>query len=307
MTGDVDLDRLADYVGGALEGTSDEAAVAELVATDPRWTRAHAALVAADAFVRSDLALLAAEPEPMPDEVTARLTAAIAAEPPLSAPAPDGAPRTLTVLPGGRAAPRRAPARRWPAFVGAAAAVAVVGLGAVSLTSGLGDDRGSAGNHGTTSARSLASGSPERAAPPPSSAGMSSAYTAAEVRTSGFDYSADTMATLGGASVAAGSDSIRTEGHPDQPSPAAGATEVPAPLRRLTEPDARAACLKAIVTQYGGTATLLDYARYQGSPALVVVLDGAGGAAGHKRVVAVGPTCGTGGVIADQRYSAPVG
>jgi hypothetical protein len=311
VTGDVDLDRLADYVGGALEGTPEEAAVAELVATDPQWTRAHAALVAADAFVRADLALLAAEPEPMPDDVTARLAAAIAAGPPLPAPPPGGSPPHLSVLPGGRATPRRTTARRWRAVVGAAAAIAVLGLGAASLTSRLGDDGGSAGNDTATSAQGRARGPAERAATPPSGTGMSSTYSAAEVRTSGFDYSADTLAALGGPSPAVGADSVRTESRPDKSDqaapPAAGTTVVPGPLRRLTEPEARAACLKAIVTQYGGTATLLDYARYQGSPALVVVLDGAGGAAGHKRVVAVGPNCGTGGVIADQRYSAPVG
>ena len=36
----VDLDLLADYVGGALDGTPDQERVAGLVSTDPAWRRA---------------------------------------------------------------------------------------------------------------------------------------------------------------------------------------------------------------------------------------------------------------------------
>jgi hypothetical protein len=307
VTGDVDLDRLADYIGGALDGTPDEAAVAQLVATDPQWTRTHAALLAADAFVRADLAVLAGEPEPMPDEVVVRLSAALAAEPPLpGTAAADSRPR-LSVLPGGRAAPTPSATRgRRRTVIGVAAAASVLGLGAVGLTPTL---RGSGAGDAKTAATDLGARAPT---PSPSSVGPASGQAATDVHASGSDYTADTLAVLGGASIAArGDNSTKTESRPDAPDASSQSTgrptEVPDPLRRLAEPDARAACLKAIVAQYGGTAMLLDYARYQGSPALIVLLDGAQGVVGRKWVVAVGPKCGAGGAIADQRFSAQVG
>ncbi|MEV0714678.1 hypothetical protein [Asanoa sp. NPDC050611] len=83
---EVDFDLLADYVGGALAGTPDEARVAGLVATDAVWAAEHAALVAALANTADDLFVYAASTnEPMPDEVAVRLLAALprpaAAEP----------------------------------------------------------------------------------------------------------------------------------------------------------------------------------------------------------------------------------
>jgi hypothetical protein len=184
-----------------------------------------------------------------------------------------------------------------------AAAAVVLGLGAVSLTPVF--RGGGAGDARTATSDSAGRGS----APLPSGGGPAS-YAAADVHASGSDYNAVTLAALGAPIAARGSNSTQTESGPNAlgaPTQPAGPTEVPDTLRRLTEPDARAACLKAIIAQYGGTARLLDYARYQGSPALIVVLDGAQGVTGRKWVVAVGPKCGTGGAIADQRYSAAVG
>jgi hypothetical protein len=312
VTGDVDLDRLADYVGGALDGTPDEATVAHLIATDTGWARAHAALVAADASVRADLGRLAGEPESVPADVLARLDAALAAEPPLGgqpstgSAAADSRPR-LTVLPGGRGTPTASPARRqWRTVVGVAAGVVVLGLGAVSLLPHL---SGGGMSDATTTATNESEGG---SAPLPPRSDTTAGDATGGVTASGSDYNPDTLATLaGGASIGTrGEDSPKTNSGPHvlgAPSPTAGPTEVPEALRRLTAPDVRAACIKAIVAQYGGTATLLDYARYQGSPALIVLLDGARGAAGRKWVVAVGPKCGTAGTMIDQRYSTPVG
>jgi hypothetical protein len=301
VTGGVDLDRLADYIGGALDGTPTEAAVAHLVATDPQWTRAHAALVTADAFVRADLAHLAGEPEPMPDDVVARLSAALAAEPPS-----DSRPQ-LSVLPGGRAARTPPPARRrWRTAIGVAAAMVVLGLGVMNLAPRLTGSRAADESH-SSAGRSVTAPTPS-----PSGTDAASTYAAADVNASGSDYNADTLATLGSTSISErGGNPPKSNSGPnvlDAPSqPSALPIRVPDALRPLTEPNARAACLKAIVAQYGGTATLLDYARYQGSPALIVLLEGARGATGRKRVVAVGPRCGAGGAVTDQRYSAPVG
>lgn len=81
MTGgqfrEVDFDLLADYVGGALDGTADEAEVARLVDEDPAWTEAYAALAVGVDAVRVNLAGWAAEPVPMPAKVTYRLTSVL--------------------------------------------------------------------------------------------------------------------------------------------------------------------------------------------------------------------------------------
>lgn len=315
MTDDVDLDRLADYISGALDGTPDEAAVARLVATDPDWTRAHAALVAAEAFVRADLAVLADEPEPMPADVMARLDAAFTAEPPLSQPSSseadaatsedDTAPARphLSVLPGGLTAPAPSPRRRpWRPVAAVAAGLVVVGLGVSALAPRLGQTQ-------DTSGLTSSSAGGAAAKVPPSAGQVGSPG----LRASGLDYDATTLAALGSAPlVAKDAGPARSEAGPNAmgaaPSAAAGSpANIPAPLHRLAEADARTACLQAILALYGGTTTLVDYARFQGSPALVVLLDGARGVTGQKWVVVVGPECGSGGVIADQRYSAQVG
>jgi hypothetical protein len=303
---DIDLGQLADYVSGALDGTPDATAVANLIATDPRWTRAHAALVTADALVRADLAALADGPEPMPDGVAARLDAALAAEPPLTGAAPaDGEP-PLSVLPGGRAGatpkPRR---RRWRTVVGVAAATIALGIGTVSLAPHLRESsRSTAGNE--EGVRETGKGAPQAAAPSyalgaPNAPGLSA---------SGSNYTAESLAGLGGPAAATeGGDKANTNrpNAMEAPSqPAIPPAAVPEQLRPLLQPEARDRCLKAVLKEYGGTATLMDYARYQGSPALVVMLDGAHGVPGRRWVVVVGPKCGTGGAIADERYSAQI-
>lgn len=81
MTGgqfrEVDLDLLADYVGGALDGTPDEAEVARLVTQAPDWAAAYVALTGGLDAVRLDLATLASPPEPMPAAVVDRIEAAL--------------------------------------------------------------------------------------------------------------------------------------------------------------------------------------------------------------------------------------
>ncbi|NJC68842.1 hypothetical protein HC031_03750 [Planosporangium thailandense] len=300
MTGDVDLDRLADYVGGALDGTPDEAAVARLVATDPTWSSAHAALVAADARVRADLRLLAAEAEPMPDDVLARVSAALEAEAGPGIPAPAGGHPGLSVLPGGRAT-RVPDGRRRRAVIGVAAA-AVVGLGAISVAAQLHTSGGRGGAAVSSAGR----------APAQPQSGATDLYASPDIRTSGTDYSPGELSALPTAPFSAQARQPQQQAGPDvmkdaSSSPTSAATGAPDELRPLTEPAARAACLGAIMARYGGTPTMLDYARFQGRPALIVLLDGAGGVTGRKRAVAVGPHCGAGGAVTDERYSTQVG
>jgi hypothetical protein len=299
VTDEVDLDRLADYVGGALDDTPDAEAVAHLVATDDRWASAHAALVAADSAVRADLAALAATPEPMPGDVMTRLTAAFEAE--------AERPR-LTVLPGGggESAPRRA-RRRWGPVIGVAATVAVLGVGVVSVLPQLDEssDKSTAGISADNRATSpQVPGSGETPAP---------LLAFGQTRASGSDYDANSLSTLGAQTTGAGPKATQPDaagsgpGVRSAPESSPTALNVPPALQRLAQPEGRTACVDAILAEYGGTVSLLDYARYKGEPALVVVLDGALKVPDRKWVVVVGPNCGTGGAIADQKFSAQIG
>ncbi|MGC4808330.1 hypothetical protein [Micromonospora sp. DT233] len=75
---EVDHDLLADYLGGALDGTPDEAVVAGLVQREPAWAVAHDALAAALPRVGLDLATWAESPVEMPPAVADRIAAALA-------------------------------------------------------------------------------------------------------------------------------------------------------------------------------------------------------------------------------------
>ncbi|HET8681574.1 MAG TPA: hypothetical protein VFM54_06835, partial [Micromonosporaceae bacterium] len=79
MNDRVELDRLADYAAGVLDGTPQAEEIAHLIAAEPAWTAAYAELVNADQTLRGELAALRTVDEPMPAEVAARLDAALAA------------------------------------------------------------------------------------------------------------------------------------------------------------------------------------------------------------------------------------
>ncbi|RQX20241.1 hypothetical protein DLJ57_27880, partial [Micromonospora chalcea] len=85
---EVDHDLLADYLGGALDGTPEQATVARLVEQDPAWRVAYETLAEAVDLVHADLAGWASEPAPeMPVAVTDRITAALAGAGPAPGPA----------------------------------------------------------------------------------------------------------------------------------------------------------------------------------------------------------------------------
>ena len=75
---EVDIDLLADYIGGALDGPA-AAEVTRLVAEDPRWRETYELLAPGMAEVGAGLRALGAHVEPMPADVAARLDAALAA------------------------------------------------------------------------------------------------------------------------------------------------------------------------------------------------------------------------------------
>ena len=252
--------------------------VAHLVATDEQWATAYEALLGADAAVTDQLrgvrrrAGTDARRRGRPADHRVRC-GAIADRRAANPVRTSGWSRHN----GRRAGPRRT----WRTAVGVAAAVAVVGAGSVAIVPRLfgGESRSS-----PTAGSGLAQDRPEIAQGPGAAesdaAGNAPSTTLGTVRSSGSDYTADSLSALAAPSIAeAGPRSTSTDGGPDikggPPSAPATPTAVPEQLRRLSEPDGRSACVNAILAEYGGSVTLLDYARYQGSPALVVLLDGA--------------------------------
>jgi hypothetical protein len=286
---EVDLDRLADFVGGALDGTPDAADVRHLVTTDPGWADAYAALVSADAAVRGQLNALGSEAPAVPDDVLHRLDAALA-----------GAKRPeLRLVPQQRdeLAERRQRRRRWTVRLAAAAAVLVCAAGGVAVLRSAPYDQ---------NATSSSDAGGQAAAPPKAAAPLDSG--AATAYSSGTDYTADSLRELpllGGLNSTGKSPAAMTEnddsGPGSAPLQAREPTAVPDGLARLQNPAIRAECVAAILAAYGGRVVLIDYARFQGAPALVVLMDGASFAAGSRGAVVVGPQCGTNNTT-DERF-----
>lgn len=292
---DADFDLLADFVGGALDGTPEADDVRRRVSTDTDWAEAYAVLVTAEAAVRDDLTALGAEPLMMPADVEHRLNAALQSA--VIAPLPDA---PVLDLARAREA-RRQRRQRWT--IGLATAAAVLICGGLGVKVFLSDP-----NAGTQTGTSAADGgSRGEAAPqalPPGSPGSvgtrTSARSDAALIASGRDYGPGTVGQLTQGSPPAAiageaSDSVNQ-------SKAAKPEAVPEALRRLQDPVARAACLNAVVGEYGGQVALVDYARFEGRPALVVLVDGTRLGAGKRLIIAVGPECGIGGAIADELY-----
>ncbi|WP_238009619.1 hypothetical protein KZZ52_60070 [Dactylosporangium sp. AC04546] len=295
---DADLDRLADFVGGALDGTPEADDVRRLVSTDEAWAEAYAALVTADATVRDGLRSFGSEAAAVPLDVQQRLDAALRAA--ITAPPADA---SVVDLARAREARKRR-RQRW--MVGLAAAAAVLVCGGVGVqvirqqslggsdsasTSGLPPQNGP-GEAATPANPQLNGGQAE-------SGGTRAAVGGSAIVVTGRDYAPDTVGQLAQSASAPASPLDAKDGSANKTDLAG---DVPDPLRRLGDPTARAACLTAITREYGGQVVLVDYARFQGQPALVVILDGTRVGAGKRLVVVVGPDCGIGNAIADERY-----
>lgn len=293
---DVDRDLLADYVGGALEGTPDHARVARLIHEEPAWAEAYHALITATQAVRADLAAWGAHAEPMPPDVAERLTAALRHadrhpprddRAPLRIPVartpqrpPDTRPAPPPASPG---SPRRGAShagRRWvrwgiPGAI-AAGMSALVALGVTHLLDEP-DDTTLAGRDGV----------------------HGSATAPARVTTSGSDYTAATLPRL--AALAAADSS-------SQPLAAEAESMTTTPgeqLRPFVDAALLAACLEDVATEHGHgpiKVHVVDFAAFEGHPALVVVFTNA---TGERWVWVAGPDCGHGG--ADTRYATRVG
>ncbi|MET8152345.1 hypothetical protein ACIBSW_36495 [Actinoplanes sp. NPDC049668] len=343
----VDVDLLADYVGGALDGTPDEAVVAALIAEDPSWRDAYALLHDGVAAVGTELRALGSAPEPMPADIVARLDAALLEASTARSSLPDagtgsadsaqdsghesadgpGGAQVIAIgtardRPAGRgtdagdgAAPDQRPVavpfdarRRWTrrlrgaAGVGIAAGVlAFAGFGAQQLA--VSTDSQTAQSAGSAADRAADLGAPQSAAEQAVPGVPPVPFTE-----SGRDYR---QATLGQAGVAQldapfASDTDKVGGARSSGSTTAAKSETAGALSRLQGRAALLACLDAIADQSGLapiTAQTIDFARYDGAPAVIIQFIAPGG----SWVWAVGPGCGARGVGADKLGSVQVG
>ncbi|MEU7955846.1 hypothetical protein [Micromonospora humida] len=330
MTGrefrEVDHDLLADYVGGALDGTPEHTVVARLVTEDPAWADAYAVLTPAVARVHDALAGWGAAAPEMPLAVVERLTAVLAgagpaadddATPRRAAPGdvrPVRAAGPVPTQPGGRRTPGGRPdegradpsgpgrRRRWARLAGpvtlAAASLAAVGFGVAHLVDGTAD---------RDAATSLAGPAQERA--------EGGFRFSGETRRSGVDWS---PSTLRGTTAAPMVQPVTPPGlQPgDEPgvttqiSPGAPESKrlaAPAGLDRLTGRTALDACLADIASAHQRgplTVEVVDYATFNGEPALVVHFADSTGA---RWAWVSGAECGVPGSGADTRYQSRVG
>lgn len=276
--GHLDLDALADALAGEGDDNGHLAACASC-------TSRLGELAAAEQRVTAALRGLPAPA--VPDDVARRITAALDAEPPLAV-APDARSASVTALPAGRTAPRR--------WVPAAAAAAVLMVSAA----GLGLAFLPEGGAGEESA-SIAAGT---AAPelPTSATGTDYADTSAvaQVLPGVLDGTAGSVGSSLGSSQGEQSRSFAEDAEPSTDGSGAGgaaagdagqsgeaattmsdaAVAAPAPvagadeLARLRTPAGLADCLRALLPpdEPDVQPLGLDYARYQGQPALAVLL-----------------------------------
>jgi hypothetical protein len=281
--GEVDYDLLADYIGGALEGTADESVVAALVADDPAWREAFEDLRAGMAAVGAELGRLA--PEPMPAELAARLETLFAEQAPGASGAVEKAPSPLTLVhdsgapvsaQGVRTRGRRL---RWATPIAVAAgAVAFVGFGLDYLS-------GRQSESASDSSVNAGAGSAfdKQDAPLSSAGGL-------QILATGTDY---TGVTLGSSpesaqALSASQPSAFLPSSPSAAAPYAAPPNSPSaerkdpaperaaesdPLATLRPKAALQKCLDAIATEngFGAISPLsVDYARFNGTAAVVV-------------------------------------
>ncbi|MFD6681229.1 hypothetical protein [Micromonospora parva] len=331
---EVDVDLLADYLGGALDGTPQQDEVAQLVSADPSWAEAYALLAPAVTEVRADLTRWA-EPSPqMPPAITDRLLAALASAQPTNdtstgeahaaAPSvdPDGGAATPVVVPtqggagrrpavptlagAGRGAStgpgrrRRGWARRGAPVAAAAIAVIAVALGLNQLSMSASDD-----SAGTTAMDRPASA-------PEGVAGAGTARTTGPALRSGTNYTPQTLDNAYDTGSPRTPATSRATGKGEQPGVDAEGERRPSPdgsdqLARLTDEAALTSCLASVAAEHGSAplvVEVIDYARFQGDQALVIRFTDATGA---RWAWVSGPECGVPGSGSDSRYSARVG
>lgn len=318
---EVDHELLADYVGGALAGTPDEMTVARLVEQDEAWADAYARLAPAVAEVHAAL-LAYRTAEEMPATVADQLRAALAATD--AAPTTEGAPAE-GVTAGRAARPSVVPAqphagsrrpggvphpagagpgrrrRRWQR-VGAPVALAAVAVAAVGLLDldqlGWGTD---APGSSTSTPEQAAAGGVRTTAPPMRTGTDYQREDLAAPLSSPQQYSS--QGTTESEPSGVGTAESEPSGVGVQGDRAAGSIG----LDRLTDPGALETCLAEIGVEHDAgrlAVEVVDYARFEGQPALVVRFADETGA---RWAWVSGPECGVPGSGADTRYRTRVG
>lgn len=223
--------------------------------------------------LRASRALLSALPaDPMPADVAARIDAALAAEP---APAPGFAR-------GGDIVPIRARRSWWrgPNLAAAAAGVAVLALGSALIVGHLGGKSAPAQNADKSAHSAAGAG------------GVAAAPTTVKQWQTGSDYNAANRAALVAGLV------VRVP--PPFPTPTAasvGATattppRAPASFSRdaLRDPATVIACA-GLLADHPVLPIAVDYARYEGAPATILVLPGLSDPAGELDVYVIRSAC----------------
>jgi hypothetical protein len=292
---EVDFDLLADYVGGALDGTSEQERAAALVATDPGWAREHELLVAALAATADDLATFAEQTaEPMPDEVLARLLTSLP-EPAATSAVPAGArggPARGSRTPvrrrpeAGPRPPGRARRRpRWRSWAAPAlVAVAVAAFAGVWINQSVGT--------GTT-ANDSAAGAPMTQTQERSAGGDALALPRFA---SGRDYtSADVAGGFGTRTSSRATDAPEVMSGDAGTPGGAKAAAIDPELLRLNGDAALAVCVRAVERALGQGPIMVsatDFASYQGQPAVLIFFTDSSGV---RWGWAVGPDCGPAG------------
>ncbi|GIJ59675.1 hypothetical protein [Virgisporangium aurantiacum] len=310
MTERVDLDRLADYVGGALDGTPDAAEVRGLVDTDPEWAAAHDDLAAAMSSVSADLRAVGEVVDAVPEDVVARLddvlrnlgsspeaaTVSRAEARPTRGPGAVGPGATGPGATGpGRARKRRT--ARWAAGLSAAAAVIAFGVGVVATF--------------PTASRDSADTS---AGAPAVNEAAPVAGAAGGIVISGRDYQSGSFGglsqlTSGGAAPYATSERNAADSNAKADSlegTLPPGSEPPELTRFRTVPAVLRDCLDAVQAVFGGQVRVVDLARFEGKPAVVVLLDGARAGDGRPLVVAAGQNCGQPAGTTDELFHGPL-
>jgi len=287
----VDIDRLADYAAGALDRAA-AAEVSHLIATRPVWADAYLALVAADAATRAELRSYArSHLEPMPADVIARLDDAFDASAAIVTRATRGEPAHVSRLDQAR---RR---RRLVSFATAAAAAVIViaGFGVVSgLIQPATNQAGSSAGRGNSYEQADGAGA---GAGPPVAAPSGAFGGRPLVFSSGTDYGPDTLSSV--LTVAAGAPrGLAGTARPSTETKGVAPPLVDADkLLALMDGSSLQTCLAAVTRSQPGSVAVVDFARYEGRPAVVVLIRDGGGGSGV--VVVVGPDCG--GTDADVR------
>lgn len=270
----VDLDLLADHLEGVLPDARSRD-VDRLIETDPAWAAARTALVDARVGLRAALAAHAARPEPMPEDISARIIAALH----------DLGPAPISLDAARR---RRRPIAK-QVWARIAVAASIVGVMFIGGTAWLAVSHLDSGEKSTATA--------DRGSPVPRLAMTEKAPTVPTgfltIVMSGQDYTPLSLGTVIHRPLA-----ITTFGSNGQD--AIDSSSVPDDLARLVTTTALRACVAAIVAEHGGLPSSVDFASYLGRPALIVTVTGV------DLMVVVGDQCGLPGIGSNEIASAPL-